>query len=62
MPNPKRIPNHGPGRNTGLTTDQEQRACYSILKRFQELPDQNQICEALNVWPDATYQAYLNGS
>lgn len=61
MPHANRTPDNGPGRNTGLTTDQEQRACYAILKRFPELYDQNQMCEALNVWPDAAYQAYLNG-
>lgn len=62
MPNTPQTPDHGPGRNTGLTTDQEQLACHMVLRIFKTLREQNEMCEALNVRPDATYQAYLNRS
>lgn len=57
-----KIPDHSEGRNPGTTIDQEQRACYAIAKHFKELRDQKQLHEALDVWPNAAYQNYLNGN
>lgn len=62
MPNHQQKPDHGPGVNTGLTVHQEQQACHMIIRRFETLAEQNEMHEALNVWPDSGYQAYLNGS
>jgi hypothetical protein len=55
-------PNHNPSHHIGITIDQEQRACYTILKHFREPIEQNEMFDALDVWPDPEYQAYLNGS
>ena len=56
-----KTPNHGDGRNVGLTIDQEQRACYAIDKHFEDAHDRNEMYGALDVWPIDAYQNYLNG-
>lgn len=47
------------GTLTGVTVDQEQRACRTIAEKARTLSEFAEFTGMLGVWPDLDYQLFL---